>query len=225
VATLFGYTVCRYGPGTIYPVHTYFEEDGSALVSGRLEDESWFLIELPESGDTCWIFNEIVQLDKSAALMPVLTPPPKPTPAPAPTQSEEEKALGVKYFLIIPDNGGPFACGDGLAYFYSGKKGKGVEDDIAVALNALFSVNTEFVGNYYNPVYKSSLRVRHVDVEDGRATIRLSGNFVKPKTECEAKRIHLQVWRTASQFSEIKHRPVIWVNNVLLGDLLEAIQK
>ena len=131
----------------------------------------------------------------------------------------------MKYFLIIPDNGGPFACGDGLAYFYSGKKGKGVEDDITVALDALFSLKTEYVGNYYNPVYKSSLKVKDVDVDGGRATIWLGGNFVKPKSECEAKRIHLQVWETASQFAEINHRPVIWVNNVLLGDLLEAIQK
>jgi len=62
-------------------------------------------------------------------------------------------------------------------------------------------------------------------VEDGRATIWLSGKFVKPKDKCEAERIHLQVWRTASQFAEVTHRPVIYVNNALLGDLLEDIQK
>jgi hypothetical protein len=157
--------------------------------------------------------------------MPVLTPPPSPTPAPAPTQRDEEKALGVKYYLIIPDNGGPFACGDGLAYFYSGKKGKDTEDKIEAALNALFSVKTEYVGNYYNPIFESSLSVKDVEVENGRATIWLGGKFVRPKSECEAERIHLQVWETASRFSDVKHRPIIFVNNALLGDLLRAVQK
>jgi len=225
MASLYAFTVCRSGPGTAYDVLHYFEEDGTALVRGRLENDSWYLIEFPESGETCWIFNEIVDLDKEVALMPVMTPPPFPTPAPVPTKSEEELALGPKYFLIIPDNGGPFACGDGLAYFYSYQKSKGVEDDITVALNALFSVKSEYVNQYYNPVYQSSLRVRDVVVENGNATIYLGGAFVKPKSKCEADRIHLQVWQTASQFPEVTKRPVIWVNNVLLGDLLEAIQK
>ena len=224
-ANLFGYTVCRFGPGTIFPVHTSIREDRTALVRGRLDDDRWYLIEFPENGETCWIFYEIIAIEKTTAQLPILTPPPTPTPAPAPTQSEQEKALGVKYFLIIPDNGGPFACGDGIAYFYSGKKGKGVEDDVKVALNALFSVTTEYVGNYYNPIYKSNLNAKKVEVENGGATIWLRGTFVKPMSEYEAKRIHEQVWRTASQFSEISKRPIIWVNNVLLGDLLEHIQE
>jgi hypothetical protein len=225
LASLFRSSVCRFGPGTIFPVHTYIKEDRTAIVRGRLDDNTWYLIELPENQEKCWIFNQIVELDKVVDSMPILTPPPKPTPAPAPTQSEEEKKLGVKYFLIIPDNGGPFACGDGLAYFYSGKNGKEIEDDITVALNALFSVKTEFVGNYYNPLYKSSLKVKDVEYENGHANIWLAGNFVKPISECEAQRIRLQVWETASQFSKIKQRPIIWVNNALLGDLLQAIQQ
>ena len=222
---VYSYTVCRYGPGTAFEIHTYFEADGTAWVRGRLENDSWYLIELPDSGETCWIFNQVVTLGQSVAMLPILTPPPLPTPAPRPTQTNEEKALGVKYYLIIPDNGGPFACGDGLAYFYSGKKGNGIEDDITVALNALFSVKTEYVGSYYNPVYKSNLRVKDVTMTNGRPTIRLGGTFVKPRSECEALRIHLQVWETASQFNEVTARPIIWVNNVLLGDLLEAIQE
>jgi hypothetical protein len=225
IANLFGYTVCRFGPGTIFPVHTSIREDRTAWVRGQLEDGRWYLIEFPESGDTCWIFHEIITIEKIAEVFPILTPPPTPTPAPVPTQREEEKKLGVKYFLIIPDNGGPFACGDGIAYFYSGKSGKGIEEDIKVALNELFSVKTEYVGNYYNPIFKSNLRAKNVEVDNGGATIWLRGTFVKPQSECEAKRIHTQVWRTASQFSEITKRPIIWVNNVLLGDLLQNIQE
>jgi hypothetical protein len=226
LASLYGYTVCRHGPGTVYTVHTSFKEDGIGIVRGRLEDDSWYLIELPESGETCWIFHEIIELENNADdSMPVMTPPPKPTPAPAPTQSEEEKKLGEKYYLIIPDNGGPFACGDGLAYFYTGKKGKSIEEEIKIALNGLFSVKSEYVGNYYNPVYRSSLRVKDVDFENGRVTVWLSGTFVKAKSECEAKRIHLQIWETARRFSDVKHRPIIYLNKTLLGDLLEDVKK
>ncbi|HBY07542.1 MAG TPA: hypothetical protein DEH22_07045 [Chloroflexi bacterium] len=226
MASLYAYTICRFGPSTAFEAHTYFQEDGSAIVRGRLDDDSWYLIELPESGETCWIFNEVIDLvAPDLALMPVLTPPPLPTPAPLPTKTEEELALGPKYYLLIPDNGGPFACGDGLVYFYSNQKSKDVEEDIKAALNALFSVRSKYVGNYYNPVYQSSLRAKTVTVENGNATVWLAGNFVKPKSKCEADRIHVQVWETVSQFPEVRNRPIIWVNNVLLGDLLEAIQE
>ena len=224
LVSISGYTVCRYGPGTRYPVHTSFKEDRIAWARGRLEDNTWFMIELPEIGETCWIFYEIVELDNETNLLAVLTPPPKPTPAPVPTKSKEEKELGPKYYLIIPDNGGPFACGDGLVYYYSGIKSKETEDDIKVALNALFSVREEYVGDHYNPVYKSSLKVKGVDIEDGQVTIWLSGKFVKPRSVCEAKRIHLQIWKTARLGSTIKQRPIIYVHNALLGDLLQDVK-
>jgi hypothetical protein len=224
-ASTYAGTVCRTGPGTVYPVLVSILENGTAMIKGKLQDQTWYLIEFAQTGETCWIFNEIIELNGDDVSTLIMTPPPSPTPAPAPTQSEEQKKLGVKYFLIIPDNGGPFACGDGMAYFYSGKSGKDTEGDITAALNALFSVKSEYVGNYYNPVFRSNLRVKDVELNNGNTTIRLGGNFVKPKSECEAKRIHLQVWKTASQFSEVRNRPIIWVNNVLLGDLLEHIKE
>ncbi len=223
-ALIYAYSVCRHGPGTAFTIHTYFTENSSALVRGQLEDGSWLLVEPTEIGETCWIFADIVDLDKEISSVPVMTPPPFPTPAPVPTKTEEELALGPKYFLIIPDNGGPFACGDGLVYFYSYQKAHSTEEDVKVALNALFSVRAEYVGNYYNPVYQSSLRVKDVEIGSGQAIIRLAGNFVKPKSKCEAERIHLQVWKTASQFSNITSRPIIYVGDVLLGDMLQAIQ-
>jgi len=223
-AVIYASTVCRHGPGTAFTVHTHFLENSSALVRGQLEDGTWLLVEPAGIGETCWVFKEIVDLDKEISMVAILTPPPFPTPAPVPTKTEEDLARGPKYFLIIPDNGGPFACGDGLAYFYSYQKSHTPEEDIKVALNALFSVRQEYVGNYYNPVYQSSLRVKDVEFNNGRPTIRLGGTFVKPKSKCEAERIHLQVWKTASQFSSVTSRPIIFVGNALLGDLLQAIQ-
>lgn len=224
VAVIYASSVCRHGPGTAYTIHTYFSENSTAFVQGQTEAGSWLLVEPADLEETCWIFKDIVDLEKEISMVPVLTPPPFPTPAPVPTKTEEELALGPKYFLIIPANGGPFACGDGLAYFYSYQKSHSREEDITIALNALFSVRAEYVGNYYNPVYQSSLRVKDVDFDNGRPTIRLGGTFVKPKNKCEAERMHLVVWETASQFSSVTSRPIIYVGNVLLGDMLQAVQ-
>ncbi len=224
MAVIYASSVCRHGPGVAFTVHTYFSENSSAFVLGQIEDGSWLLVEPADLGEFCWIFTEIVNLDREISRVPVQTPPPFPTPAPVPTKTEEELALGPKFFLLIPDNGGPFACGDGLAYFYSYQKTHSSEEDIEVALNALFSVKTKFVGAYYNPIYQSSLRVKDVEFENGRPTIRLGGNFVKPKTKCEAERIRLIVWKTASQFSSVTSRPIIYVGDALLGDLLQAVQ-
>jgi hypothetical protein len=224
VAEIYGGTICREGPGTIYPLHTPFLAPATAYVLGRLADSSWYYIELSEEEGRCWIFNEIVILDRSADQMPVMEPPPKPTPAPAPTADEAEEAKGVKYYLIIPETGGPFGCGDGIAYFYTGSKvSGGSAEKIKTALNALLAIPSEYVGKYYNPLYQSTLRVRKVDV-NGSVTIQMSGKLIWDQTDCEAKRIRAQIWETAKGYANGKHID-IWVNNVPLGDLLENVKK
>jgi hypothetical protein len=212
---------CRAGPGTAYSILAFLDVGDTGIVDGRTADSNWMRIQLNDIEQSCWVFSDFVTYDVDPALVAVITPAPLPTDEIPPTQ----EPTGPKYFLLIPDNGGPFACGDGLVYYYSNKKGKSLEENIEIALNALFSVSSEYVGEYYNPMYKSNLRVKKVEVVNGRPTIWLGGKFVKPKSSCEAKRMHVQVWETASQFGGVTQRPVIWVNNALLGDLLEAIQK
>jgi hypothetical protein len=99
-----------------------------------------------------------------------------------------------------------------------------VEADIKTALNTLFASGQK-VGGYWNSTYPSSFRVSKVEFNQstGKATITLSGSYVKPADYCEARRYRDQVWATARQFPEV-HRAAIWLENgKLLGDLLYAV--
>jgi hypothetical protein len=129
---------------------------------------------------------------------------------------------GVRYFLIAPDTGGPFGCGDGLVYFTSEYPPSGnVEKDIKNALRALFKLKVKEVGGYYNPVYNAHLIVNEVnfDASTGKVVIHLSGSIPKPEDECEADRVHDVVWETVRKFPGV-NSVGIWVGNFLLGDLI-----
>ena len=103
-------------------------------------------------------------------------------------------------------------------------KSENVEKDIATALNTLFA-SGQNVGAYHNATYPSSFKVSDVDFKksEGRATITLSGSYVKPSDYCEGLRYRAQVWATARQFPEV-HRVTIFLRDgKLLGDLLYAV--
>ena len=188
------------------------------MLLGQSEDNAWWMVEEPEFKAGCWVSAEYVTLEGNLDLLPVFTPEPTPTPLPSPTPEQK----GMKIFLVNPDTGGPFGCGDGLVYFYTGKKRTGsAERDIKSALNALFKLKTKYVGEYYNPVYNAHLHVIEVDVieESGKVIVYLAGSIPKPPNVCEAERIHDQVWETARQISGYQNIG-IWVGNKLLGDLI-----
>jgi hypothetical protein len=88
-------------------------------------------------------------------------------------------------------------------------------------MNSLFKLKTKDVGGFYNPVYNAHLYVKDVDVieETGKVFIYLAGSIPKPANECEAARIHDQVWETARQISGYRNI-TIRVGNKLLGDLI-----
>ncbi|MBU0510085.1 MAG: hypothetical protein KJ638_00080 [Chloroflexi bacterium] len=213
--------ICRSGPGTVYDVVTYLVEGAQADVEGRIEDDSWWLIQPPEAEAACWVSAEIVSVRGDLEGLPVLTPPPLPTLSPTPTLT----SAGVYYILIAENTGGPLGCGDGLIKFYPGILSHGgFEDDIKTALNALFSNHSEYYNGLYNPLYKSDLRAKSVELDASNTpVIQLGGTFVKPKDECESKRMHAQVWYTVAQFSS--KRAIIFLNNALLGDLMVVSNK
>ena len=128
----------------------------------------------------------------------------------------------VKY-LVHQGTGGSTGCGDSLVPVSTGLLPTGdIEQDAKIALNSLFSTGSKYVGNLYNPLYQSNLRVGKVKFKksSGELTIYLNGGFTKPKDDCDKKLYRAQVWDTARQFPEV-WRAYIWVNDkYLLGDLL-----
>ena len=209
---------CRTGPGLIYDIRAYLPAGTFPILLGQNQENTWWTVEEPAFSATCWVSDEFVTVQGNLDGVPVLTP--EPTPTLEPTATPEQK--GIKVYLVALNTGGPFGCGDGLVYYYTGKKRTGdVERDISSALNALLKIRTEFVGNYYNPTHNAHLHVKNVEVNHttGRVVVYLEGSIPKPADVCEAKRVHDQVWETARQISG--YRDVgIHVGNKLLGDLI-----
>jgi len=155
------------------------------------------------------------------------TPTDTPTITLTPTRTAyviPENAI-MAYFTII-GTGGPVACGDSLYAIYTGRDRTGsVEEDIRIALDAIFS-SGQYVGALYNATYLSSFKVGDVsfNISNGTATISLAGIYVKPESYCDARRFRDQVWATARRFPEVKRAVITVRGGALLGDLLYAIQ-
>jgi hypothetical protein len=129
----------------------------------------------------------------------------------------------VKY-LVLLDTGGPIGCGDSLIAVSTGQVSTGnVKEDIKVALNSLFSTGVKYVGELYNPLYQSKLRVLSVEFKGPKkdeVIIHMTGQFVKPKDSCDKSRYRWQVWQTVRQFAGIRQANIWLDNGLLLGDLL-----
>lgn len=154
---------------------------------------------------------------------PTLTETPTSTSIP---QGSASYDVIVKY-LVHLGTGGNVGCGDSLVAVGTGQVPTGnVVSDVEKAVNSLFSTGVKYVGDLYNPLYQSTLRVQSIEFKKstGHMTIYLSGSFTKPKENCDKVRYRAQVWQTVYQFPEVK-RATIWANQHLLGDLLVAINK
>ncbi len=211
-------STCLYGPGIVYGIRTYLSAGERPPLFGMTSTEDWFAVEVEALDTVCWLPASVLEISGDLHAVTILTPQPTPTPEPTPT----ERLRGLKYYLIALGAGGPFGCGDGLVYFFSGKPETGnLEADIKSALNSLFKLKTKDVGGYYNPVYNAHLHVTRVDFDPatGRAEIYLAGAIPKPPDVCESKRIHDAVWATAEQFPAVKDAR-LWVGPHLLGDLI-----
>jgi hypothetical protein len=130
-------------------------------------------------------------------------------------------------YFILPDSGGPVACGDSLVPVYAGLVQQGdLRENIAAAFKRLFSYGVKYVGNLYNPLYQSHLNIERIDIfnEGKKVNIYTKGGFVKPKEDCDQLRYRAQVWATIRQFPGVKEVN-IWVGDALLGDLLAARDK
>jgi len=152
---------------------------------------------------------------RPTATMATATPTPiPPTATPA--------TMTVQIFLIaLEDNG------------RSGKK-IGCDDSVVpvqvetpytrgvlrAALEELLSIRDRYYGQsgLYNALSQSNLKVERVVIEDGVATIHLSGTLILEGT-CDNPRVKAQIEETALQFSTVREVRV-FVNDTPLDEIL-----
>lgn len=152
---------------------------------------------------------------------PTGTPTPSETPtetAPPPTASGED---AIYVYYIQKDTGGPVGCGDTVIKVNTGLYRTGNnEADITTALSRLFN-KQEYLGNLYNPVFRSNWKIISVNFKDyeGLADISLDGAYVRSGDTCDDSRVRAQIWSTIRQFPGVK-TVYILLNGNLLGDIL-----
>ncbi|MCJ7435770.1 MAG: Ig-like domain-containing protein [Anaerolineales bacterium] len=78
---------CREGPGTAYEVYGSLLKGEEAVIKGRLQDNSWFLIALAGSSSNCWISAITVDVRGDPDSVQVVVAPPPPQQAPPPQQN------------------------------------------------------------------------------------------------------------------------------------------
>lgn len=98
------YANCRYGPGEVYDVISYLQQNQSSLIVGRNEAYSWWVIQRVDGiSGNCWIWDGIVTLSGDTSNVPVIESPPTPTPtatltpSPMPLASPEPIAPSGSY--------------------------------------------------------------------------------------------------------------------------------
>lgn len=161
---------------------------------------------------------------------PTPTPIPTETSTPTPTETATatlppptpsgEDAIYIYYMLL--DNGGPVGCGDTAIKINTGLWRTGdVAQDTATALKRLFASHYKDMGNLYNALYASNIKVDTVSFKafDGIISIRLSGTYGRTDDRCDNSRSRAQVWSTIRQFSDVKTIDIL-LNGNLLGDIL-----
>jgi hypothetical protein len=179
----------------------------------------------------------VVVMALVAACAPAAPPPASPTLA-APTATslpvpaspvatslpptDTPSALNVQVFLIaLEDNGQSgklVGCGDSaVPVQVTTAPTQGV---LRVALEALLSIKEQYYGEagLYNALYQSDLRVDSVTIENGLATIHLSGTLLLGGV-CDSPRVQAQIEETALQFSTVSD-VAVFVNDVPLEEVL-----
>jgi hypothetical protein len=204
-----------------YNVQTYLTAGDTAGITGFVEgDTIWWFIQIDGSETTCWISDLIVSVQGNIDELPQLTPPPLPTASLTPTLVDG----GVFYYLVAENTGGPFACGDSLLRVYPGIAKTGdIETDLRSAMNAMFSNSHHHYNGLLNPLHASSLWFADAAFQGSELHVRLRGDLVRPKDDCESKRMYAQVWQTIFHNSG-QDRAVVWLNQALFADLLVVIK-
>jgi hypothetical protein len=97
-----------------------------------------------------------------------------------------------------------------------------IAEDVAAGLEVLLSAKWEYSGALYNPLSRSSIRVKQVEYDDSGGLIQvwLSGDYNPSGDKCDNTRVKAQIWSTIRQFRGVD-RTNIFLNNVLWRPAVE----
>jgi LysM repeat protein len=149
-----------------------------------------------------------------------LTPPPATETATATTEGTQFDTTLI-HLIAIADNGASgemIGCQDSVIPITIQ-----IEPTVApltAAFNQLLSLKTEFYGEsgYYNALWQSNLILDGITIENGVATVNLSGTIVQSGV-CDAPRIEAQLRKTALQYNTVTTANIL-VNGTPLEQVL-----
>jgi hypothetical protein len=125
------------------------------------------------------------------------------------------------YFIALGDQGqsGPeIGCGDSVVPVTVDIEPTNAP--LTAAFEQLLAVNTEYYGQsgLYNALDESDLTIDSATVENGQATLYLSG-AVNITGTCDAPRFEAQIRQTADQFSTVGES-IVYINGQRLEDIV-----
>jgi hypothetical protein len=127
------------------------------------------------------------------------------------------------YLIAVEDNGasGPaIGCGDGVIPVIAE-----IEPTVApmgAAYRHLLALEDEYFGEsgLYNALYRSDLELVSIGINNGQATVKLSGELVLGGV-CDAPRVQAQLAETALQYRTVRSVQIL-VNGTPLEELLSG---
>lgn len=122
------------------------------------------------------------------------------------------------YYITMP-NGVADGCQSAFGLSIGVSRSNDIAKDVKLALQSLFSVKSEFYGSFYNPLFRSNIKVQDVDFDksNGLITVDLSGTYKPTGEDCDNTGVKSQVWGTIRQFRGIKMTN-IYLNGIPFGD-------
>jgi hypothetical protein len=136
--------------------------------------------------------------------------------------SQPAQTNRVKIFLIAIGDGGKsgkeIGCGDSVIPVEV--EVPATADPLVAAFEELLSIHEQYYGQsgLYNALYQSDLTVESASIQEGLATVELSGQMMLGG-ECDDPRVEAQLEETALQFPEAS-QAAIFINGIPLKDVL-----
>jgi uncharacterized protein YraI len=84
---------CRQGPGTAYEIEGFLLKDQQAPIVGRLSDNSWLVISIPNE-PYCWVASNLVNILGVLSAVSIVQAPPPPVVEQPPEESSDESSDG-----------------------------------------------------------------------------------------------------------------------------------